>query len=140
MAISLGSISVGDFRLGSNTVNKIYLGSDLVWERVNLIVDNNSIWGTINTISGITFTAIQGSLPLTGGDFLTGNHSGTTNSISVNVSTTLFEEISVSLYKNSILEQCISRTSDGTMNFTAITINSSDVIDIIMADGACGLT
>jgi hypothetical protein len=140
MAISLGLIGVGDFRLGSNTVNKIYLGSDLVWERVNIIVDNNSINGTINTISGITFTTIQGSLPLAGGDFLTGTHFGTTNNISVNVSTTLFEEISVSLYKNLILEQCISRTSDGTMNFSAITINSSDVIDIVMADGACGLT
>jgi hypothetical protein len=101
----------------------------------NFFVTNNTLTGSLDNVGPAFYIIITGTFPLSFGQGAQGIHGGITSSISVDVSTS--SQVNVNLIVNGSLQQCLSTSSPSILTFTAITILSTDVVNIIMYDGAC---
>lgn len=100
----------------------------------NLYVSTTGFTQRINDITGITYTIISGSFPVRQGTFpstLEAIFSDYTGVINVNVSGITFPKTLI-LYKNAVVQESISVTSNGLKTFASASYLSTDNLQITL--------
>jgi hypothetical protein len=102
----------------------------------NLALQNYTADGTIDALSPF-YTFPINPFPL-GFGLAIGSHTGYNLGISVDVTAPSVTSGSISLYKNTILQQCINVAgSSTTYTFSPVNFTVSDYMDIVLVSGSC---
>jgi hypothetical protein len=102
----------------------------------NFFVINNTTAATsIGSITPAFYLITVGSLPVSNGSQAEGTHAGTTLGIDYTVTTS--SQVNISLVVNSFVIDCNTYTNTTTDTFSPIPISSTDIVEIILQDGAC---
>lgn len=102
----------------------------------DFIVTNSSATGQIDSITPVIYSIVSGSFPVSNGQELDATHTGFASILNVAVSG-ITGNTKVELFKNGVLQQCITFISDGNNNFAAFAFNPGDLCEFVMSDGGC---